>query len=318
MSDIGDAPVPGDAGAPAAEGGGDGEGLVSYETALAEAAKEWSPEGDEAGEGEAAPKETEATADDAEKKEPEAKEPEKKDEEKPKEEQQPSKLFAAIARERNKVKEREAKVAAREKELEGVTVKAKAFDDVRRRLHEDPYGLLVEAGGEELVNKLLDAAAGTVQSPAEQRVAKLEREMKERDERAKADADRQMVERHQRLVAEEVTKAGEKFDLVNSLGEHDAVYQLIVRYHAKHGHVLPTIDAAEIVEKALTERLSKSKKFGAREAEKPPQARNGNPPPKRSNTTLSSVAVGQVPAADDDGPQDPQERVAWALRLATG
>src|SRR6185369_14856248 len=118
-------------------------------------------------------------------------EPEKKDEEKPKEEQQPSKLFAAIARERNKVKEREAKVAAREKELEGVTVKAKAFDDVRRRLHEDPYGLLMEAGGDELINKLLDVAAGTVQSPAEQRVAKLEREMRERDERAKADADRQ-------------------------------------------------------------------------------------------------------------------------------
>jgi hypothetical protein len=127
-----------------------------------------------------------------------------------------------------------------------------------------------------------------------------------------------MVASHKRDVAEAVSKGGEKFDLINSLGEHEAVYDLIVGYHAKHGHLLPVEDAAEIIEKGLGERLSKSKKFGAREAVKPPQASTGKPPPKRSNTTLSSVAAGEVPQGDDDGPEDPQERTKWALRLATG
>ncbi len=189
---------------------------------------------------------------------------------------------------------------------------------MRRRIHEDPYGLLMEAGGEELVNKLIDATVEGAKSPAELEVQKLRREMEAEKARTKQAEETAMVQRHIRLVTDEVTKAGEKFDLVNSLGEHDAVYQLIVRYNAKHGHLLPVEDAAEIIEKGLAERLSKSKKFGAREAVKPPQASTGKPPPKRSNTTLSSVAAGEVPTAEDDGPQDPRERMNWALKLAAG
>jgi hypothetical protein len=318
MSEVGDAPAPGGDTA-AAETGDAGGDVVSYEQALAEASKDWKPEGDEP-EGEAAPeegKEAEAKAEgegDKPKKEPEAKKDEKKDDDKP--EGEPSKLFAAIARERRKVKERLAEVEAREKALGDVGEKAKAFDNVRKRIHEDPYGLLMEAGGEALVSKLLEQTVASEKSPAEQRVERLERELREKEARAKQAEEAAMVQRHQQLIKSEVEKAGEKFDLVNSLGEHDAVYQLIIAYHAKHNHLLPVEDAAEIVEKGLTERLSKSKKFGAREAVKPPQARNGTPPPKRSNTTLSSVAAGEVPPADDDGPTDERERVAWALRLA--
>lgn len=318
MSELGDAPAPGGETAAADTGDAGGE-VVSYETALAEASKEWRPEGDEP-EGEAASEEgnePEAKADDEgekPKKEPEAKKDEKKDDEKP--EGEPSKLFAAIARERKKVKERLADVEAREKALGDVGEKAKAFDNVRKRIHEDPYGLLLESGGEELVNKFLSQTVEGAKSPAELEVQKLRREMQEKEAKAKQAEEAAMVQRHQQLIRTEVEKAGEKFDLVNSLGEHDAVYQLIIAYHAKHGHLLPVEDAAQIVEKGLTERLSKSKKFGAREAVKPPQARNGTPPPKRSNTTLSSVAAGEVPPADDDGPTDERERVAWALRLA--
>jgi hypothetical protein len=318
VAEVGDAPAPGSTPA-AVETGGDGD-VVSFEDALKGAIEETGAED--------APEETEGdvettadSEDHGDDKTIDEKPPKPKEEKKPPEDEKTvseknRREFAAIAKERGKLREREAGLVAREKAIEATTSKAKAFDDVRKRIHEDPAGLLREAGGEELINKLLDHLGQATLSPAEQEVQKLRKELDADKANQKQREQQQLIADHKRQIAAEVEKAGETFDLVNSLGEHDAVYDVIVGYHGKYGTVLPTAVAAQAIEDGLQARLGKSKKFGARGAVTPAQASTGNPPPKKkSNTTLSSVAAGAVPSGDDDGPMSESDRFKWAMGL---
>jgi hypothetical protein len=323
VAEAGDAPAPGEVAA-VADTGGDGE-VVSFEDALAGAIAETGAEDVTEGEVadvEAAPESEEPEDGDKTPVErpPKPKKEEKKDEppaEEAKVSEKNRREFAAIAKERGKLREREAAIVQREEQAKALEPRAKAFDDVRRRIHEDPAGLIREAGGEELVNKLLDQLGSQTLSPAEQEVAKLRRELDADKARLKAQQEQQLVANWRRDIQAEVEKAGEQFDLVNSLGEHDAVVECMTEYFAKYKVNLPIAVAAQAIEEGLAAKLAKSKKFGAREAAKLTQASTGTPPPKKkSNTTLSSVAAGDVPQGDDDGPMSEQDRFKWAMGLA--
>lgn len=318
MAEVGDAPTPGSEAAPA-DAGGEGE-VVSFEDALKGAIEETGAE-DAPADTEEGVETTADSEDHDDDKTVDEKPPKPKEEKKPPEDEKVvseknRREFAAIAKERGKLREREAALAEREKVAKALEPRAKAFDDVRRRIHEDPVGLLREAGGEELINKVLDHLGQATLSPAEQEVQKLRKELDADKARIKQQQDQQLINDHKRSIAEEVSKAGETYDLVNSLGEHEAVYDVILGYHSKYGTVLPVAVAAQDIEDGLQARLGKSKKFGARGAVTPAQASNGNPPPKKkSNTTLSSVAAGAVPQGDDDGPMSESDRFKWAMGL---
>src|SRR6185436_14391706 len=60
--------------------------------------------------------------------------------------------FAALARDRRKMHEREQAAEAAIATADQYKTKATHFDAVVKRLHDDPHALLLEAGGEELVN----------------------------------------------------------------------------------------------------------------------------------------------------------------------
>jgi hypothetical protein len=317
VAEVGDAPVPGSEAAPAESAD---DGIVSFEDALKGAIEETGAEDAPEEEtvettADSEDHDDDKTVDDKPPKKPEPKKDEPEPEAKVSEKNR--KEFAAIAKERGKLREREAGIIAREEAIKAIEPKAKAFDDVRRRIHEDPAGLLREAGGEELVNKLLDQLGTQTLSPAEQEVAKLRKELDADKARVKAQEQEQLVANWKREIRAEVEKAGDTFDLVNSLGEHDAVVEVMTEYFAKYKANLPIAVAAQAIEEGLQQRLSKSKKFGARGAVTPPQASNGTPPPKKkSNTTLSSVAAGDVPPGDDDGPMTEADRFKWAMAQA--
>jgi hypothetical protein len=222
--------------------------------------------------------------------------------------------FAALARDRKKLQEREARAAAQVQEAQAFRQKADAFDNVVKRLHEDPIGLLREAGGDALINKALDGVIASEKSPAEREVEKLRREVEaERQRLAQAQQD-QLVANWRNGIVSAVKAKADEYDLVVSLGMEDAVVEAITQYHIKHnGAVLPTDVAAAHVEKLLEGSLAKSKKFGARGAVKPavvatPSRKTG------AITTLSSVASGGEGPGVPAYPMDDNERFEAVLR----
>jgi hypothetical protein len=221
--------------------------------------------------------------------------------------------FAALARDRRKLQEREARAQTAVQEAQSFRQKADSFDAVVKRLHEDPIGLLREAGGDALINKALDGVIASEKSPAEREVEKLRQEVTaERQRLAQAQQD-QLVANWRNGIVGEVKAGGEKYDLVNSLDMQDAVIEAITQYHIKHnGAVLPVDIAAAHVEKALEASLSKSKKFSARGAVKP--AVTATPSRKTGGTTLSSVASGDAPGTPAELPDDDDARFEAVMR----
>ncbi len=221
--------------------------------------------------------------------------------------------FAALARDRKKIQAREAAAEAKFQQAAAFEQKAVAFDNVVRRLHEDPIGLLREAGGDALINKALDGVIASEKSPAEREVEKLRREVEAERQRLAQQQTEQQVANWRAGIVREVQAKADQYDLVTSLGMEDAVIEAITQYHIKHKAVLPTDVAAAQVEKLLEQGLSKSKKFGARGAVKP--ADKATPSRKTgAGTTLSSVASGGQPEVPAELPDDDDARFAAVMR----
>lgn len=224
--------------------------------------------------------------------------------------------FVALARDRKKIQEREAKANASIASAETYRAKAESFDAVVKRLHEDPIGLLREAGGDDLINKALDGVIASEKSPAEREVEKMRKELERRDADVKTRETQQLVANWRAGIVRDVQAGADKYDLVNALGQQEAVVEAITQYHIKYnGAVLPTDVAAQAVEDALAKGLEKSKKFGARGAVKPPV--EATPSRKTGATTLSSVASGDVPQSANGYPADDDARFEAVLKEMT-
>jgi hypothetical protein len=220
--------------------------------------------------------------------------------------------FVALARDRKKLQEREARADAKFQAAQSFEQKATLFDNVVKRLHEDPIGLLREAGGDALIDKALDGVIASEKSPAEREIEKLRRDLDGEKQRVAQEKQDQLVANWRNGIVREVEAGGDKYDLTNALGMQEAVIETITQYHIKHNGAVLSVDiAAAQVEKTLEAGLSKSKKFGAREAVKP--AVKATPSQKTGGTTLSSVQAGGEPGVPVY-PTDDNERFEAVLR----
>lgn len=232
--------------------------------------------------------------------------------------------FRALARDRQKIREREAAATVKEQAAAQYAQKAQAFDQVIARLKAGDATLLQEVGGDELINKFLDGVIASEKTPAEREVAKMRAELDRRDAEAKTREQQQVVETWKASVRSAVTAQADTFDLVNSLGHHDAVIATIEAYYAQYSTkdangnvivpaILDVATAAQAVEDTLAKGLAKSKKFGARvPVNNAPPAKGTTAPSSRKagSVTLSSVHSSELPSGDgDDLPlDDPNER----------
>ena len=224
--------------------------------------------------------------------------------------------FTALARDRKKLRERESAIAAKEQGSQAYVQKAQAFDQIVQRLAAGDHGVFRELYGEradEVTNKFLDGIVASEKSPAEREVARLRAEREQEKAQAKLAEQQRTIAEWQSSVRATVEAAGERFDLVNSLGQHAAVIQTIEDYYVKYpGAVLPVEDAAQAIEDLLAKGLERSKKFGARAPVTNAQpSKAGSPAPtarKEPKPTLSSVPVSELPAGADDLPLDPDKR----------
>lgn len=238
--------------------------------------------------------------------------------------------FAKLADERQKVLQREN--AAREtlRAAQQYEAKAKKHDEMVAALEKDPAAFILAHGGEKLVQAALQGFIDQEKSPAEREVARMRADLERRDaEQKQRDAEQAAANWRNDITAK--VKADERFDLVNTLGLHDAVIGVITSYYEKHSErgpngevtrpaILDWSVAAQAVEDHRAGLLENSKRYGKRTpaASAPetapkkdaPPAKPAPAPAKKAPTSLSSVPVSETPSDVDDLSDvlDPDER----------
>lgn len=320
-------PIPAAAGAPAGEAATGGEaastaeaGAASLEDMAALMADSGSADGGEGVPAEETPTEGAPAAD------PEGEKPA----EKPKEEPAPAaedtpdalklrKGFAALARDRQKMHEREAAADAAIAEAKQHTEKAQRHDSLLARLKESPHEVIKEVGGDALVTSMLKAIAAEEKSPAEREVDRLRDEWAKDKAATKQREEQAAVMQFHQGVHSAVAAAGEKYDLVNTLAAvlptREACVEIIQQYYNKfNGAVISADIAAEALETGLKKALSGSKTFGPREAVKPPAATPAKPKATTNGTTLTSVASGDHPPPANGYPLDDDQRFEAVMK----
>lgn len=167
--------------------------------------------------------------------------------------------FAALAREEQRVRaERQALKA--EKEALG---RHQTLLDAAAKASENPIALLQAAGL--TYEQVTDWILKNQQEPtAEDRVALLEQREAERvkaakdaEEKAASDRATQQIETFKGHLAKAITDAGEKYELINAEGAHEAVWEVIEGRFNETGKLMPWNEAADLVEAHLEERAKK-------------------------------------------------------------
>ena len=237
--------------------------------------------------------------------------------------------FAKLAEERQKLVELQNAARSERAAAQAYAEKASKFDSIIAGIEKDPAGFLLSHGGEALVQKALQGFIDQEKSPAEREVAKIRAE---RDQE-KAEAQQRQMEQTAAAWRSDIigkVQGDERFDLVNSLGLHSEVIDVITRYYEVHSKrddkgnvvepaILPWNTAAQAVEETRAAKLEASKRYGKRapaapEAAKPsdkkdtPPAKQASAPAKKAPTSLSSIPVAEAPHTEDDLPLDPDER----------
>lgn len=247
--------------------------------------------------------------------------------------------WASVAREKENIVRKTQEAAATLERAKAWQSKAEQFDAIPAKIQEDPIAFL-EAHGV-AIDKVLDRVIETEKSPIEREMARLKQEIADKEANAKkaqeeAEAKR-LSDHHKQVIADWQTRNvnfasstpqnAEKYDLIVSLNQGEAVHQTCLAYYEKYGVVLDPQIAADNVEAHLRAGVEKSKyvksKFAASQpAPKPTapaKAQPSNVPsnaPKQSGTptTLTSVASGDGTSSTADLPDDNGDRMEAVLR----
>lgn len=240
----------------------------------------------------------------------------------------------------SKLAEREQKLVERENAAREATARAEGYREKAEKFTEfekDPVAFFLASPDTEQINKLLHGIQALEKSPAERRLDDME--AKQRKEREKADHESRVrtAQEWREGIAKNIRDAGERFDLVNSLGLHMDVIAVMTNYYETRSKrddkgniiepaILPWETAAEAVENDRAERVEKnSKRYGKRTpaattTETPASSKEATasegtkPAPKRTgNPTLSSVPVAEAPVSAGQLSMDPAERERQVL-----
>jgi hypothetical protein len=280
--------------------------------------------------GDAPPPEAEAGAEAAPAPEVKAEEP-KPEEKKP---EPLAKAFAELSKREAKfqqqTKQREAEFKQREMELaEKQAAVQNLLDDPLAYL--EKLGVTYDTLTEQLLNNKKPPADLKHRSEMKKQSDALEALKKDIADKEAARAAAETGARVQQFKAQlvaDVTSAGEKYELVNALGEHDMVFDLIDAYAVKHGKILPTEEAAAQVEAHLEERLAKqheraltTKKWAAKMQPKPahqPASGGQSAIQGRTPKTLTAANAVAVSGVSAKPLTDAERRAKAAAILSSG
>jgi hypothetical protein len=225
---------------------------------------------------------------------------------------------------------REKKLVERERSLKDQETQYQAWQSARAKVRDNPAAAL-EALGVTL-DDIVQAYIPPKQETAEERVARLELEIRQKEQAAQAAAEQAAQAAAQREIdsfkshMKSAIDKDERFELVTAQEAHDLVFELIEQHHEQTGEVLRWDVAAQKVEDYLFERgrevLARSKKFRAvfeGSKEEPaltpaPKAEAGKPSP----TLTQRVASPPAPAAPEhfESHEEAVARIAAKRRSA--
>lgn len=238
-----------------------------------------------------------------------------------------AKAFAELSK--REAKQR-AEYAARDAEFKTRETKLAEQQAAIQNLLEDPIGNLEKLGisYESLTEQVLNGRKAPADLKQRAEIAKLkaqvearEKAEQEREAKAKADAEKAQAEAQLSAfkagVTKTVTEAGETFELINALGEHGLVYDVINEHAARTGELLDVTEAAAQVEAHLearelakTQRVLQTKKLGAKLAPVSPahqrpsggQSATSGQSPKTltASNAVATSSVSHTPLTDDE------------------
>lgn len=161
----------------------------------------------------------------------------------------------------------------------------------------------------------------------EEKLANMEKEAKEREEKAKKDLETAQLQQFQEQIKNECLKNPDDFELVNVWGAHNLVYNVIQAHYDKTEEILPVQEAAKKVEAYLEEESKKyqgSKKlrklFGAPDPEANKQQQTDDKADSfasKMSATLSNSASSGTTSTQEDDDIDPRVLVSKAAKLLT-
>jgi hypothetical protein len=190
---------------------------------------------------------------------------------------------------------------------------AKAWDQFRALLKSDPRAAFAAAGfDDEAATRLI----AETPDPTD-RVTQLENQLKRQEQERVQAAQLARIEEMKGVVRQKVEAQADRFDLVNSFGQHDEVWDRMVAYHDLHGEVpegLEAVIAAEL-EAELEAAVSKSKKFAragskaTNSNDKPTAMKGSASAAKPKTTTLTNFGSSRSPVKTEDLPLDSKARL---------
>jgi hypothetical protein len=245
--------------------------------------------------------------------------------------------WAALARDKEMAVRKVEQANAALKQAESLKAKADFLDTLPAKLKSDPLAFL-EANGiaiDDLLNRVIDSE----KSPVEKEIANLKKDIADREaaaRRAQEEATvRAQEEKNNAIIADWAARNTafaqsdpERYDLIVSLDQGEAVHQTCLAYHKKYNVILDAQTAADYVEKGLRAGVEKSKFVKSKIAASQPAPVKPAPAkvqpsqapkiaPKQSGTTvtLSSVASGDGGSSTESSyPTSSDERFDAVLR----
>lgn len=228
---------------------------------------------------------------------------------------------------------KERQILEAKKQIQQERSRYSKYDGLDELLQNDPLAALEKLGLDyhKLTERVLTSGDDDKTSKIEQRIAQLEAELKaERETKTKQTAEMQITQA-KNSIKSLIESNKDDYEVLSATGDVDAVWELIVNYHAETGNVLDFKQACDAVEESLAEeytqhieRLKQTKKlsslFGAQSQEKsttPPQSVanrliGNEPKPPMQHKTLSNNSM-QASSTSASMPISDADRMKAAL-----
>lgn len=253
--------------------------------------------------------------------------PEEEAKEPPKSARDYNRAFAALSRREKAYRER---VAADERERANFAAERRELETyraLRQRARQDPKAWL-EAGAldRETAQKAWEEQQqAKPETAAERRLAELERQLADRDQKFQAAQESAAKERYVDKISRVIESDPAAYELLHAEGRAADVFELMDRHYREHGTVLKVEAACEALEGVLAEQLEAQAKrlrgykklaprLGWSAPETDPPGGTAPVAPRNSTTTLSQrSAPATSPTRRPAPPRDPDEE--WAEKV---
>lgn len=236
--------------------------------------------------------------------------------------------FAALSKKEREIKRIQQEMRQREQLLAEKEAKLKEFEEKKKRARENPLDYLAE--GELTYDDLTqyylngkkpspETKVGVLETKLQELEKKLQDKLKEEEESKKMTR----VKEFQGEISKHIQEKNEKYELLNTFGSAETVYNLIDQHYQETGSIMDIEEACDLAEsyfekeaEAQAEKMRKLKKlankFGSFNEESPKA--DVRPTPNETRPTLTNELSQNLPTRSDR-PMTDRDRLKKAAEM---